>query len=146
MGLIGLMMVVSLWWSVSENQHGGSRDHIFSRFMYEPQFPMMSQLDQVDLDRFSKTYNQADPIKFIMGRPYRFYHTKESTWVYPTTFPQESDQPCLQKAMNRCQEPIVLVKKQEEKLAGLAVQTPKDIVRVSPCFNRVYQQCVDHIK
>lgn len=116
------------------NMVGGSREAIFSRFNYQPDFPMISQFDQVNLDRASKQYNVADPVKFIMGRPYRYYHTPDSTWLYPWHFPQPINKPAIQKAMDRCQEPIVMIKQEEDKLGGLGVATPKDIVRVSPCF------------
>jgi hypothetical protein len=120
---------------------GGSRTAIFSRFNYTPDFPMISQFDQVDYNRFSKVYNISDPIKFISGRPYKFYHTADSTWLNPWTFPQEINKPCLQRAMNRCNEHVVMLKSEEDKLGGLSISTPKDIVRVTPCFDQVYEQC-----
>ena len=121
---------------------GGSRESIFSRFNYNPEFPMISQLDTVDFDRFSKVYNTAGPLKFISGRPYRYYKSEDSTWLYPWNFPHEMDRQCTKYASMRCNEsPIILVKKEEEKLHGLAVQTPKDIVRTSSCFNKNYEQC-----
>lgn len=121
---------------------GGSREAIFSRFDYVPEFPMISQLDSVDLDRFSKVYNTAGPLKFISGRPYRYYKSEDSTWLYPWNFPHEMDRQCTTYASRRCNEsPIILVKKEEGKLNGLAVQTPKDIVRTSPCFNKNYDRC-----
>jgi hypothetical protein len=129
-------MVLTVLWRPTQ-QTGGSRAAIFSRFNYTPDFPMMSQFDTVDLDRFSKTYNTADPIRFISGRPYRFYHTKDSTWLYPWHFPQEIDDQTIQRASRICREPITLVKKvEEDKMGGLAILTPKDVVKVSPCFER----------
>lgn len=120
---------------------GGSREAIFSRFNYTPEFPFISQLDTVDLDRYSKVYNLTDPIKFIAGRPYKYYHTEHSTWVYPWEFPQEINTTCINLAAHKCHEPIIMPKKDEEKLNGLAVSNPKDIVRVSKCFDRVYEHC-----
>lgn len=121
-------------------QSGGSRSAIFSRFNYQPDFPFISQLDTVDLDRFSKVYNVADPMKFIVGRPHRFYHTPDSTWVYPWTFPQPVYYQKLKETSQRCNEPpVVIFKKGEDKLKGLAIETPKDIVHVSPCFEATYR-------
>lgn len=122
-------------------QQGGSREAIFSRFSYIPDFPFISQLDQVDLDRFSKSYNVAGPIKLISGRPYRYYRTEDSTWVYPWQFPQPINKGCIQKAVDRCHENVIMLKKEEDKTGGLSVDTPKDIVRVSPCFNQTYTDC-----
>jgi hypothetical protein len=124
---------------------GGSREYIFSRFNYTPEFPFISTFDTVDLDRFSKIYNIKDPVKFIMGRPYKYYHTKESTWMYPWEFPQEIHMKCIKEAATRCNEPIIMIKKEEDKLSGLAAPTPKDIVRVSDCYNKVYEQCQEQL-
>ena len=135
----------------TEELEGGGREAIFSRFNYQPDFPLMSQLDTVDLDRFSKVYNEAGPLKFYVGRPYRFYQTKgtngimsgTSTWLYPWDFPRQIDQPCLQTASHKCNEPIMTVNSEDDKLSGLGAQTPKDLVYASPCFNRVYKECQD---
>jgi len=121
---------------------GGSREAIFSRFNYTPDFPMISQLDTVNFDRFSKVYNIAGSLKFIGGRPYRYYKSEDSTWLYPWDFPQEIDRHCTQKASQKCHEPpVILVKKEVEKLNGLATKTPADIVHVSPCFLEAYEKC-----
>jgi len=125
--------------------YGGSRESIFSRFNYTPEFPFISKLDTVDLDRFSKVYNIKDPVKFIAGRPYRYYHTDQSTWTYPWEFPQEIHMQCIKKAATQCHEPIIMIKKEEDKLSGLAVSNPKDIIRVSDCYNNVYDQCQQHL-
>lgn len=142
--VIATLIIVWIWTNVSQKwttQIGGSRDAIFSRFNYTPEFPMISKLDTVDLDRFSKIYNFPGPLKLIMGRPYRLYDSKESTWLYPWHFPEPVDTPCLQEASTSCDEPVVMIKKEEEKLGGLSVKTPSDIVHVSSCFDEVYQRC-----
>jgi hypothetical protein len=135
-------MIVLMAMITTSQQTGGSRDDMFSRFNYIPDFPMISQLDQVDLDRYSKVYNHAGPLKLIMGRPYRFYDSYDSTWLYPWHFPEEIDKPCLQEASTRCHEPIVMIKKETDKLGGLGVLTPADLVHVSPCFDETYQHCL----
>jgi hypothetical protein len=122
---------------------GGSREAIFSRFNYTPTFPMISQLDAVDLNRFSKVYNTPGPLKFVGGRPYKYYKSEDSTWLYPWNFPHEISRQCTKYASDRCNEPpIALVKKDEEKLHGLGVSTPKDLVNVTSCFNKFYEQCL----
>jgi hypothetical protein len=123
------------------SQNGGSREAIFSRFSYHPSFPFISQLDQIDPERFSKVYNSAGPLKLISGRPYRYYRTEDSTWVYPWQFPQPIHTQCLEQAMSKCHEPVVTIKKEDDKLGGLSVETPRDIVKVTPCFDRVYTEC-----
>ena len=137
--IIGLIL-----WSHPSHENemtGGSREVIFSRFSYQPDFPNISQFDTIDLDRFSKVYNTPGPLKIISGRPYRFYHTKDSTWLDPWDFPQMVINTCLQKAMRQCQEPIVTLKSEEDKLSGLEAETPPDMVHVSPCFDAVYEAC-----
>lgn len=125
-----------------KNTHyGGSREAIFSRFEYQPDFPMISQLDTVNFNQFSKIYNTGDDTKFIMGRPYRYYHTKNSTWTYPWTFPQEIDRYCIQKASSTCGDKFVQIKQPDEKLSGLGADTPKDIFIPSKCFNQTYNDC-----
>jgi hypothetical protein len=125
----------------SPDLRGGSREAIFSRFKYTPEFPFMSKFDTVDLDRFSKVYNIAGRVKFIMGRPYKLYHTEKSTWLYPWEFPEEINMRCIKEASTRCNEPIIMIKREEDKLSGLAVPTPKDVVRVSDCFDKIYERC-----
>jgi hypothetical protein len=121
---------------------GGSRSSIFSRFRYEPDFPMISKMDQNLPDRLSKRYNSEGPVQLFAGRPYEFYSTNDSTWVNPWHFPEQVNGPCLQAAMDQCHEHMTLVKSDEDKLSGLAAATPKDVVNVSACFDRVYKQCV----
>ena len=113
---------------------GGSRSAIFSRFNYQPEFPFISKFDKKDLDLFSKEYNMVDNVKFIVGRPYKFYHSKESTWLYPWQFPQEIDDTRIQQAINQCKEPMIMIKTITDKLGGLSVETPKDVVYPSTCF------------
>jgi hypothetical protein len=125
----------------SQDLLGGSRQAIFSRFAYIPDYPMISQMDLKDYDLLSKKYNVADPLELMAGRPYRYYHSPESTWLYPWHFPQDFDHRCLNEASKRCNEPIILVKKETDKMGGMSVETPKDLVRLSPCFNRVYDRC-----
>jgi len=137
--IIGIMILIFA--KTTHQLYGGSREAIFSRFNYIPEFPFISQLDTVDLERFSKVYNIKDPLKFTAGRPYRYYHTDHSTWVYPWDFPQEIQMRCIKEASDKCHEPIIMIKKEEDKLSGLAVSNPKDIVRVSDCYNKVYEQC-----
>lgn len=118
---------------------GGSRENIFSRFNYTPSFPMISQFDK----GYSKVYNIAEPIKFIGGRPYKYYRTEKSTWLNPWDFPHEMNTQCTKYASNRCgEQPIIVVKKDAEKLNGLSTKTPKDVVHVSSCFNKFYEQCL----
>lgn len=149
--MAGLLLLVIHLQPDQEDLEGGGREAIFSRFKYQPDFPMMSQLDTVDLDRFSKVYNEAGPIKFYVGRPYRFYQTAEthgitkgtSTWLYPWDFPRPIDEPCMQKASHKCHEPVMTVKSESDKLSGLGAQTPKDLVKTSDCYNRVFKECQD---
>jgi len=137
MALVLIILIYS-----KNDQNGGSREAIFSRFEYAPEFPFISQFDMTNLDRFSKIYNIPGPIKFISGRPYKYYRTNESTWLYPWDFPQEVNHSCIRQASMRCHEPIILVKKEEAKLSGLSAQTPKDIVQPSSCFSQLYEQCI----
>lgn len=146
--MVGLLLLVIHLQPDQEDLEGGGREAIFSRFNYQPDFPMMSQLDTVDLDRFSKVYNEAGPLKFYVGRPYRFYQTKDpspgtSTWLYPWDFPQPIDESCMQKASHKCHEPIMTVKSENDKLSGLGAETPKDLVLPSACYNRVFKECQD---
>ena len=95
----------------------------------------------MDYNLLSKTYNVADPPIFIMGRPYQYLHSVDSTWLYPWHFPREINKSCLQKAIDKCNEPIIMIKSEEDKLGGLGVATPTDIVRPSSCFHHVYDNC-----
>lgn len=141
--LIALFLIFLIYSDLgTTDMVGGSRAAIFSRFQYQPEFPFISQLDTDDPVRFSKVYNVAGPVKFITGRPYKYYHTLASTWAYPWQFPQQINLPCIRQASDHCQEPIIMVKKEEDKLGGLGVATPKDIVRPSPCFDKFYEQCL----
>lgn len=129
------------WWTHSHRLMGGSREAIFSRFDYEPDFPFISQMDQNDLDLFSKTYNQKEGLRFLVGRPYRRYQTPSSTWIYPWEFPQPIHQRCIDQTSARCHETVILPKKEEEKLNGIAGRNPPDRQSVSQCFDTFYQQC-----
>ena len=122
-------------------QNGGSREAIFSRFSYQPEFPFISQSIITNLDRFSKTYNVAGNLKFIQGRPYRYYWTMDSNWAYPWTFPESIHTNCVQKASDHCNEPVQNIKTVTQKLNGLAVDSAKDIVRRSQCFDQIYSTC-----
>jgi hypothetical protein len=137
--ILGVLLIVLI--DKRHLQTGGGREAIFSRFSYQPDFPMISQFDTVDLDRFSKVYNIAGPRKYIMGRPYRYYHTEDSTWLYPWDFPRPINYTCLKTAIKECHEPLITIKTEEDKLGGLGVETPRDIVHVSPCFNKEYDKC-----
>uniref|UniRef100_A0A6C0BL15 Uncharacterized protein n=1 Tax=viral metagenome TaxID=1070528 RepID=A0A6C0BL15_9ZZZZ len=140
--LVSVVCLVCFRRSFDKNQHGGSRAAIFSRFSYQPDFPMISQLTTVDFDRFSRVYNREGPLKLMAGRPYRFDSTRPNvSWLYPWHFPQELDPVCLQRAMTRCQEPVISLKSESDKLGGLAVETPKEIVELSPCFDQIYTNC-----
>ena len=125
-----------------QSQIAGGRKEIFSRFEYQPQYPFISQLDTIDLNRFSRQYNIGGPLKFIAGRPYRYYKTEDSLWVYPWDFPQQINHKCFNRANRQCHQSINLVKKEEEKLSGLASQTPADVVHPSNCWQSVYQKCL----
>ena len=138
--LVGLMFYGLL---IPKQQRGGSRSAIFSRFSYQPDFPFISQFDTVNLDRFSRVYNEPGPVKFVQGRPYRLYQSEDSTWLYPWEFPQKINYRCLRVPSDRCHEPpIITVKKAKDKLKGLAVESPKEIVRVTPCYSRWYEKCM----
>lgn len=140
--IITVTTVYCHYWNGNvDRQFGGDRAAIFSRFNYQPQFPFISTFNTVDLERFSKVYNMTDPVVFFSGRPYKYYHTEDSTWLYPWHFPQEVHLDCIQEAVNKCHEPIILVKKEEDKLGGLGVKTPKDIVHPSACFIKWYENC-----
>jgi len=133
-----------------KGQLGGGREAIFSRFNYTPEFPFMSKLDTVDYIRYSRVYNTPGPVKFISGRPYKYYRSQDihiipqmqSTWLYPWHFPQEINAPCIARASRRCHDDIIPIKDEVGKMSGLAVETPRDIVHVSPCFDRIYEKCV----
>jgi len=148
--IFGLLIVVYLlsiiiravWIVMVNKQSGGSRSAVFSRFHYLPQYPFMSKLDTVDLNVFSKIYNVPQRLEIIMGRPYRNYRMADGNWGYPWHFPEPADHTCLQLAEERCgEEAITLLKTPDQKLGGLGVETPKDIVRPSKCFDYVYKQC-----
>ena len=122
-------------------QNGSGRTSIFSRFSYLPQYPFISQFSQDD-PRLSKRYNTPERMKIIMGRPYRVYQMNLGNWGYPWTFPEPTDTRCLQLSQDRCNEEVVtLIKTPEQKLGGLGVVSPKEIVRPSRCFDSVYRQC-----
>jgi hypothetical protein len=143
--VIGLVLIGSMFIRTN-NQVGGSRTSIFSRFSYQPEFPFISQLDVVDLNRFSKVYNITGPIKFIHNRPYRYYHSKNSDWLYPWEFPQEINYPCIRLANSKCHDNTVQIMKEGgDKLDSIAIHTKSDIVKTSPCFNRVYDECLKKI-
>lgn len=142
-----VLLVLFALYSFPTEMIGGSRSAIFSRFTYQPDPPYMSTLDTVDPDRFSKTYNTAGPTKFIMGRPYKYYKTKNRTWLYPWSFPQEINTSCIMRANDQCEgENLIMIKQSEEKLGGLGVATPQDIFRGTPCFNKVYEACLKDTK
>jgi hypothetical protein len=111
-------------------QSGGSRAAIFSHFRYKPQYPFISKLDTVDLNRFSKTYNHAGPLKVITGRPYRFETMPDGNWGYPWHFPEKKQNQCLNLASSMCNQ--VLNKESE-------------ILQLSKCSDHVYKQCSDGI-
>ncbi len=115
------------------NSVGGSREAIFSRFAYLPfETPFLGP----------KLYQNQSPIKIISGRPYRFYYQKDGSWLNPWSYPLPIDRKCINQSLEKCQEPpIILVKKEEEKLHGLASPTPPDLFLPSPCFNQQYQLC-----
>jgi len=142
MVIMAITLIILIYSQPDEDsQSGGSRAPIFSRFNYQPDFPFISQFDMVDLDRFSKVYNVTGPVKFLSGRPYKYYATPESTWLYPWQFPQEINHKCINKAGQKCHESVIMVKTEEDKLGGLGIATPRDIVRVSPCFDQIYKKC-----
>lgn len=144
--VVVLVLMGSLWFIKGSNQVGGSRTSIFSRFSYQPEFPFISQLDAVDLNRFSKVYNISGPIKFIHNRPYRYYHSKNSDWLYPWEFPQEINYPCIRLSNSKCHDNAVQIMKEGgDKLDSIAIHTKSDIVQTSPCFNRVYDACLKTI-
>ncbi len=125
-----------------ENQSGGSRSAVFSRWHYTPEYPMISRLDLIDYNLFSKTYNTAGPLKIIVGRPYRNYMMSNGNWDYPWHFPEQDDHSCLKLAESRCNEDIITLNKSaDQKLGGLGVTAPKDLLRTSKCFDYVYKQC-----
>lgn len=143
LALVFVLVLAFALVSVQNPQSGGSRDVIFNRFSYQPEFPFISQFDTVDLNRFSKAYNVPGPIKFLYNRPYSFYHTKASTWLYPWEFPQEINYRCIEEAERKCRENKIQINKQGvDKLGGLAIQTRSDVVHTSPCYNRIYDQCI----
>src|SRR5207245_5673247 len=90
------------------DQIGGTRAAIFSRFHYEPQYPFISKFDMRDLNRFSKYYNTAGPLEWIVARPYRFYTMPDGNWGYPWHFPEKANYDCLKLSSDRCEEPINL--------------------------------------
>jgi hypothetical protein len=140
LAIILVLIIIGLP-TINSQLMGGSREAIFSRFKYLPQFPFISRMDTKNLDVFSKEYTARGPLTFISGRPYNLYDTKASTWIYPWYFPQEINMKCAEHAAKRCNEPIIMIKREEDKLSGLAAPNPKDIVRVSDCYRNVYENC-----
>jgi len=140
-GVYLLSLVIRGFW-IYKNQNGGSRSAIFSRFHYIPQYPFMSKLDLVDYNIFSKTYNYPGPLKIIVGRPYRNYRMPDGNWGYPWHFPEPADHTCLKLAETRCHEDVIILNKTaDQKLGGLGVTAPKDMIKPSKCFDSVYKQC-----
>lgn len=133
--ILGILAVHYDRQSISTNQTGSGRKAIFSRFHYAPEFPM-NKLDMRDRQMFSKYYNFGGPLKFIMGRPYRYYQMKDGNWDDPTTFPEPLDLRCVRLASERCEESITLPKQ-----GILSLPLSKQITRPSRCFDSVYQQC-----
>jgi hypothetical protein len=135
--IVGLVILASQITNInSQTQSGGGRKAIFSRFHYTPQFPFTSKLDMRDRNMFSKDYNFGGPLKFIEGRPYRFYKMKDGNWDGPATFPEPDDLRCVRLASARCEEPITLPAQ-----GVLNLPKSKEITRPSQCFDSVYQQC-----
>jgi len=125
--LIILLVFCAYFWGTDQNnQVGGSREGIFSRFKYEPQYPFMSKFTEDDPVKFSKRYNRAGPLRLIMSRPYRFYTMPLGNWGYPWHFPERTDPYCLVLSSDRCDEPI---------------DWEKELIRPSKCFDSVYKQC-----
>ncbi len=138
--LIFLLFICALIPSKLIILSGGGRKAIFSRFHYTPEFPYISKLDTIDRNRFSKVYNVAGPLKFIMGRPYRNYQAKDGNWTYPSHFPEPNDDRCVRLASDRCDEPITLPSKNV-----LIIPQSKEVIRPSKCFDSVYKQCRQRI-
>jgi hypothetical protein len=66
----------------------------------------------------------------------------DGNWGYPWHFPRPIDYKCLKLATTRCHEgDIVLNRTSDQKLGGLGVIGPEDILKPSACFDSVYQQC-----
>jgi hypothetical protein len=106
----------------------------------------MSKLDTVDFNIFSKIYNVPQRVKIIEGRPYRNYRMADGNWGYPWHFPRPTNHRCIKLAEERCHEEVItLLKTPDQKLGGLGVLVPKDIVRPSKCFDYVIRQCLDGI-
>jgi len=168
LSLVVIIILIILWLcfagsTQTNTQIGGSREAIFSRFHYLPSPNFISQFDTIDYDRFSKVYSQLDNLKFIVARPYSLAHgakpfqssqpsinnqpteqepsiwgNRPTTWLETWQFPIPLDQPCLQKVINHCHEPVFSLKTDEDKLSGLSVDTPPDLQHVSPCFEQTW--------
>lgn len=148
--LILIIICVILWmFYITKNddsyQIGGSREAIFSRFSYQPDYPFISTFDTQNLDLLSKKYTSPSGYVFIGGRPYLSYDTPQSSWINPWIFPQQSHINCLQKSLDHCNEYVISIKNEMDKLGGLSVTSPEDIVKMSPCFNQTYNQCIKSI-